>query len=418
PIPAQGMGTDPAVMDFDRAAQAQDVGAERLLRARHEFQQGLIQECFDFGLLGGRLSYLFRIVDQNRANIQVSGLGGEMGELENQVRQAIVAVGEKFQAQLRSMASLDILPVEDGAIQDRIRKASAYFNTEFAKGLDSLVRDLALETDNKELAKRLKNGLDNLRETAMEKGAAVRSCGEGFDTEAYLRAVSHARVDALPTKASKAKAPDYSESDIEHPELFKQLRDWRTRISKTEGRPAFQVMHQKTLVQIVVHLPDDETALLKVKGVGPKILENYGDEILELVRNYRREKGIETVILPKVSTPVESDSGEKKKTAPRKKGESAQETLALFKAGKSVDEIAQARSFALSTIQGHLAGFVEAGELPLDDLVPPDRVAAISQVLDQENHNSLTQVKNALGGDYEYGEIRLVMAHRRSLEKP
>ncbi|MCG8564172.1 MAG: AAA family ATPase, partial [Desulfobacterales bacterium] len=83
PIPAQGMGTDPAVMDFDRAAQAQDVGSERLLRARHEFQQGLIQECFDFGLLGGRLSYLFRIVDQNRANIQVSGLGGEMGELEN-----------------------------------------------------------------------------------------------------------------------------------------------------------------------------------------------------------------------------------------------------------------------------------------------------------------------------------------------
>jgi superfamily II DNA helicase RecQ len=46
------------------------------------------------------------------------------------------------------------------------------------------------------------------------------------------------------------------------------------------------------LIQIVVNLPDNRTDLKKIKGVGKKTLENYGEDILAQVADYRQKRGI------------------------------------------------------------------------------------------------------------------------------
>jgi uncharacterized protein YpbB len=87
-----------------------------------------------------------------------------------------------------------------------------------------------------------------------------------------------------------------------------------------------------------------------------------------------------------------------------------QQSFELFKSGKSVAEIASERGFAVSTIEGHLAKFVSSGELDIERLVDPDRIAAISKFFREHNTKSLSEAHNALGDDYSYGEIRLVAA--------
>ncbi|MCJ7772808.1 MAG: HRDC domain-containing protein [Desulfobacterales bacterium] len=80
--------------------------------------------------------------------------------------------------------------------------------------------------------------------------------------------------------------PEYKTSDIQHSELFEQLREWRTIKAEEKNVARFQILHQRVLIQIVVTLPVTSEALLSIKGIGKKTMENYGDEILAIVRAY------------------------------------------------------------------------------------------------------------------------------------
>jgi superfamily II DNA helicase RecQ len=178
---------------------------------------------------------------------------------------------------------------------ERIGKASAWFQDKFSLIFDDLVQKFQMETDNKELGKKIGNALNNLKQEIFVKLAGIKSCEKGFSPPHYLRAISKAEVEFLPGKEKKYQTPDYSESDIEHPQLFQRLKDWRSRMAKDRGLAHFQILHQRVLIQIVVNLPDNRTDLKKIKGVGKKTLEKYGKDILALVAGYRKKHGIDKV---------------------------------------------------------------------------------------------------------------------------
>ncbi len=113
-------------------------------------------------------------------------------------------------------------------------------------------------------------------------------------------------------KVKKQKGPDYGESDIVHPELFQQLKDWRSHLAKELDVAHFQILHQRVLVQIAVTLPDSTGALKKIKGVGKKTIEKYGKYILGMVTVYRNKHGIEEVELP-ISKPMPEKKRQEKR---------------------------------------------------------------------------------------------------------
>jgi ATP-dependent DNA helicase RecQ len=66
--------------------------------------------------------------------------------------------------------------------------------------------------------------------------------------------------------------------------LFACLRAWRTRTAKALAVPPYVVFPDATLAAIAAARPSSEDALLDVKGVGPRKLADYGDEVLAIVR--------------------------------------------------------------------------------------------------------------------------------------
>jgi DNA helicase-2/ATP-dependent DNA helicase PcrA len=62
--------------------------------------------------------------------------------------------------------------------------------------------------------------------------------------------------------------------------LFDSLRAYRERVRN--GKPAYTVFDDKTLVAIATALPADLDELASVRGVGPAKLEQYGDDVVEL----------------------------------------------------------------------------------------------------------------------------------------
>jgi DNA helicase-2/ATP-dependent DNA helicase PcrA len=69
--------------------------------------------------------------------------------------------------------------------------------------------------------------------------------------------------------------------------LFAGLREWRLRRAQDDGVAAFMVFDNKTLVAIAERSPRDHAELASVPGVGPKKLEQYGDEVLAVIQRQR-----------------------------------------------------------------------------------------------------------------------------------
>lgn len=411
PIPSRGIDTDAAVLSFVEAARRNPPSENVLRSAKIAYQQQLLLNCFDFQFLRNRLNYLVRILMGNAGLVQVSGVS-DMGRLKEMAWKDIFGVGEKFKQQLRTLFKEDVLPESDAYILERIGKASKWFQEKFSLIFDGLVRNFQVETDNKELSKQIGNTLNHLKQEIVVTLAGIKSCENGFSPSHYLRAVSKAEIDFVPEKERKYQAPDYGESDIEHPELFQQLKEWRSRKAKEQGVAHFQILHQRVLIQIAVNLPDNGRELKNIKGVGKKTIEKYGEELLALVTAYRKKHGIDKVILPEVK------DAPGKKTPPGKAASGSntrQISFDMINQGFTVAGIAEERGLAESTIQVHLCSFIETGDLDVNRLLSPEKQAAIDAALDRDPDNSLKAVKNALGERYSYGDIKLMVAHRKYL---
>ncbi len=117
--------------------------------------------------------------------------------------------------------------------------------------------------------------------------------------------------------------------------------------------------------------------------------------------------------------PIVSVEGEKKQFEKTKKkterGESNRETLAMFRAGKSMAQIAEERGLSLGTIESHIATWIRMGEVSVYDVLPREKFEPIVAAL-KEKAGSLTIVKSSLGDDYSYGEIRAVVKHLEFLQ--
>ncbi len=85
-------------------------------------------------------------------------------------------------------------------------------------------------------------------------------------------------------------------------------------------------------------------------------------------------------------------------------------TYKLFKEGKTVEEIAEERSYTVKTIEKHLCDCIREGKLESTDFVNKDRIKIIKDTSKKINSNSLKVIKDELGDDYSYSELHFAMA--------
>jgi len=68
-------------------------------------------------------------------------------------------------------------------------------------------------------------------------------------------------------------------------DLNGRLRSWRTGLSVELGIPAFMIMHDKTLIEIIQMMPKTKFELGKISGIGPTKVMKYGDELLDIINS-------------------------------------------------------------------------------------------------------------------------------------
>jgi ATP-dependent DNA helicase RecQ len=101
---------------------------------------------------------------------------------------------------------------------------------------------------------------------------------------------------------------------------------------------------------------------------------------------------------------------------PERDTDTKQRSLELFHEGNPISKIAELRNLSNSTVEGHLAFYVQQKELSIEQVMDSSKVAPIQQAIERLGGAQLAPVKSLLGDEYSYGEIKIVMAYLEALK--
>ena len=217
-------------------------------------------------------------------------------------------------------------------------------------------------------------------------------------SEPVLKGLEKVELISSQTTDEKEAAP----LDFEA-ELLNTLRKKRQEIAVMENLPAYIILSDATLLEIATYLPQKLEELRQISGFGDIKLARYGREFLSLVTEYCALKGLSSRITQKSA---KRERKPKKERVP----DTAKVSLALFKQGQTVAEIARERGLSPTTIEGHLSNFVQTGELDVLTFVTEEKIPAIKDAVEKYGSERLAPLKEILGDTYTYGEIRVVIA--------
>jgi len=138
------------------------------------------------------------------------------------------------------------------------------------------------------------------------------------------------------------------------------------------------------------------------------------ENVMKMVSALRYAKGEGDILasLEELHKPIVIDLPSTPNTK-KEKGESHRITLQMFKEGMSIADIANARNLVVGTIEGHLTEFITTGEIDVSDLVEEMKLKKILSVLQDQPTLQSTAIKEKLGNDFSYGEIRAAIRYKQ-----
>jgi len=208
---------------------------------------------------------------------------------------------------------------------------------------------------------------------------------------------------AAPVKGSR-KTATATDEPLVHPDLFNELRKLRKEIADARGVPPYVVFPDSALRQMCARLPRTREELLRISGVGQRKASEFGDDFIAVIGEYAITTGAAPA--PVVATTT-SRPRQRRKTL----SETARQTLDLFDRGLSISEIARERALSDITVEGHLEDAIRAGaDVDTDRLVEPSRRSEIEAAIERVGAELLKPIRDELGEEYSYTEIRFTRA--------
>ena len=218
-------------------------------------------------------------------------------------------------------------------------------------------------------------------------------------------------------KTAEAEAADTPQFD---PQLLKRLKGVRLDMAEREHVPAYNIVADNTLEELATYLPQEFSELKNITGFGDYKIGRYGAGFLKVLRDFAHDNNTGSLMhLKKPKSYRKEPAAKKEKTQPKEKkkkatGGTQAASLALFLEGDSIEEIAARRGLGTTTIENHLATFVESGEISVSRFLPADKLEQILAVARTQGTAALKPIKDLLGDDISYTEIRMAVAYLKS----
>jgi hypothetical protein len=406
-ITSSSLHVDERIIRFSESNTSAEQLHDELLQSKKQYQQTILFLLFDFITIEKSIAELIKMIDDNIAAFNKE-IKQWLDELENKIS-AIKTVAEKFKLQLNKFFAEDILPEQNDALQQRLSKAADYFIEQLEQIIQFLSQSPA-STDSKQHAKAYNDSLKELFTLIAEKKHLMNCCKPNFSISNYYQQKKNFIVPYFSANAYATATEQKTESP--HPQLHRKLRELRNKICEQKNLPVYYVASTATIDEMAEYLPQNLDELVKISGFGQAKAKQYGSQFLKIITEYSAEHNLGSFIHNK------KPKRERKEKNPNETSEQKEDTKTssykLFKEGKTVAEIAKLRNLAASTIEGHLAYFISKGILSVHELVQKEKFILIEPHLENfESGTSIIPIKEKLGDEISYGEIRMVLASKQ-----
>jgi hypothetical protein len=406
-ISLSGIKTDSTVANYSQESHRNEPDQKKLVASKKLFQQELIYELFNFKLIKYRFENLLKLATENSNIVDVS-LITDLKSKQTVFDSEIIQVSDKFKTQLTQMMQIDTPPEENLDLQQRIVKAAAYFIANFKMHLTEFLNNISFEIDNKAIRKLLNESLEKFQKDVFIKQSCLENCSNGFETISYIRKRSDAELDFQPTLKQKAKSQTQTNKSIHHPELYAGLKQWRNQLAEENDLAHYMILPQKTMIDLTNLLPISINELKKVKGMGKVKIRQYGEEIINMIKEYCNHNDI---------TSEKSESVVEEKTEKPVKPNTRKVSFEMFRTGKTAEEIAKERGLSVYTINGHLASFIESGDLKVTEVVDEEKIKKVLSIIDENPGQSVGEIKEACDSDISFSDLHFIIQHHRWLQK-
>ncbi|MBS4534880.1 DNA helicase RecQ [Clostridium sp. D2Q-14] len=191
-------------------------------------------------------------------------------------------------------------------------------------------------------------------------------------------------------------------------DLFEDLRLVRKNLALEKNIPPYIIFPDTSLKEMATYLPRNKEEFLKIKGVGDKKYENYGEIFLDLINKYINKNDAKPIIEISIN----------KNTNPTKiKMKTHIESYNLYKKGNSIEKISEIRNLKKDTILNHFVKCEEEGlNINWNHIVSPDIENKVLNVIDKVGSKYLKPIKEALPENITYYDIKCVIYKKNYLK--
>ena len=397
PITSESVKSDNIIKTFNEEAEKQDLSEEALLEAKKHTQSAWIRDLFDFKSIKNSLNYLHQSFVKVQAQFATTSYQN-LSNINDNYHTEIDPVIEKFLRQLETFILQSSLPEENLELQDRIKKGSVYLYGKLEEIVYNPLKIIDLACDSKETKGNIYKLWEASLKSVFEKLILLKINQNGFESTQYLTTKANANIDFESEKNRLTKTQNPSSSTGNKSDLYGSLKAWRDSVANEKDIEKYMVIAQKTLENLSEEKPRSKGQLTRISGLGSIKIKQYGDEILDIINEFCEANNIEV-------GEIQEGTKALKKLA---KGSTQELSYTMFIQGNSIEEIAFSRSLTVSTIEGHLAEYVKNNLLDIKLLMQEKKINIIREFILENPTLKNKELKDALGEDYSYGEIRMV----------
>ena len=193
-----------------------------------------------------------------------------------------------------------------------------------------------------------------------------------------------------------------------HKKLYERLREYRLSVSKLEGVLPYMVLSSNSLKEISGRYPLDKEQLKDIGGVGPVKINKYGEDIINIVKEYIKENNITPKWEEKkrLKLVIDGDS--------RKNEEIA---LDLLNQNKDINEVVDELEISVSTVLGYVCDYIKLGnrinfDIDLKCMYTENEKEMILDAISRFGDEKVSVIKKVMPDYVKYESIRAVILER------
>jgi hypothetical protein len=400
-VRSSSLSNDKRIVQFSKSNTSAGELQQELADSRRSYQLTILMSMFDFTIAINHTKEMLKYLLEHTSSFNpetlswIDELLGKMDKLQETAAKFHIRLTALFQQQER--------PEGNAALQERIKAASNYFAAEL-QFISQFIQQSPAVTDSRLHAKEYNELLKEVFAQLSMKKFLLEGCSGYFDIEAFHRRKKKFVLPLFTVNAYAGGSQQRAESP--NPVLHQQLRKLRDSICSKKDTPIYMVAGSRTIDEMAEYLPQVPDELMQISGFGKVKVENYGQQFLEVIQQYCKEYNLSSCIVKKAPK-----RQRKKTTLPKGlKIDTKAETYKLYKEGMPVNDIAKTRNLTFQTIEGHLAYYVQRGEINIEELISREKLLLIEPAIKNFNGGSITPIKEQLGSAVGFGEIKLVIA--------